>query len=123
MEYENRENSIIAICILATLRAKIESSPKAITAKIHELKEKGADVGQISFRRVAGNAYDSDVIRIAIGSYFFTGLLSHENPILITPMGLSEFKEMVYEFYEKDPATLSQAAEIIGIELSKVGIQ
>lgn len=121
MAYENRENSIISLCILATLQAKIVSTPKAIVKIIYELKEKGIDIGQIFFQRVA-SGYDSPSIKNAIGSYFIAGLLSNENPILITPLGLKEFKEMVYEFFQKDPETLSQIAKIIGIDLAEIKI-
>ncbi|MFZ2969932.1 MAG: hypothetical protein WA063_02185 [Minisyncoccia bacterium] len=114
-----KENGIIAICILATLQAKIESSPKAIATIIHEFKERGIDVGQITINRVP-NGYDSSSIRVAIGSYFMAGLLSYESPILITPQGLKNFKEMVNEFLLNDPKTLRQIAEMIGVDLQKI---
>ena len=112
----------IVICLLATLRAKVESSPGAIITKVHELKEKGVDIGEIYFYRTA-MGYESPDIRSLLSCLYLEKFLSKEHvTVLITPAGLKEFRKMIVEFYKIDSEAVSQIADGIGIELSEIGI-
>lgn len=89
-------SGIIALFLLATLKAKIESSPLAITEVINKLKRKGIKIGEIDIQRTAGG-YTSNRLEQFIGVSLLEGNLSNRSPILITPEGYNNFKNMVHE--------------------------
>lgn len=110
--YCTKESAIVALCILATLEAKINSSPCAIVGKMAELKKKGINIGEIYIQRLAGG-YLSDTVEGLLTVFILEGLLSCRNPILITLAGHQEFKNMVNNSL---PTILPMAKEI-GIEV------
>lgn len=114
------ETAVICLLLLATLKAKVESSPKAIIQKIAELKKKGVTIGEIPTICTAGG-YESPSIRRILGAFYLEGLLSQDYPtVLITPSGLRMFKKTVQELFEIDPGALLRIAEEVGVELSEI---
>lgn len=108
----NLENEVFALCMLATLEAKIASSPKAIAEKLAEIKRNGIKIGQITINRTAGG-YFSPLLEEFLGCCIVSGSLEdRRNPILITQSGYEIFKEILSG---SDPDRMGPIANAIGM--------
>lgn len=106
-------SGIIALFLLATLKAKIESSPLAIAEVISELKRKEIGIGEIDIQRTA-NGYTSNRLEQFIVISLLEENLSNRSPILITLEGYNNFKDMV----NKIPVSeLKPVADAIGMKI------